>query len=177
MQSKITFCITKVGFFWITAVNFYQGIATTAPWIQWKVSCWPEWDQALLPSCFFGLKWIFSTAIYLKKKIQHQYVFTVFQLYFGIVHQSLHQKALWIIVLIAVTLKKLALGTELLNTGVAVLAERNLLACLFPYHCYLQSTIFSSVVPASAISSCMQRSIITAVSVPQDGELIISKCT
>lgn len=53
--------------------------------------------------------------------------------------------------------------------------KTNLLTCLFPYHCHIQISIFTNVVPACAISCCMEKpAIIIAVSILQHRELIIS---
>lgn len=61
---------------------------------------------------------------------------------------------------------------ELSNTqGLLFLAKTNLLACLFPYHCYTQVSVFNTVVPACALSSCMQRPVITAESMLQNSLL------
>lgn len=62
-----------------------------------------------------------------------------------------------------------------IHRGCFIPPQTNLLTCLFPYNCYIQISIFTDVVPACAISNCMERPAITAVGILQDRELIISK--
>lgn len=94
-------------------------------------------------------------------------------------HKSLHQEPLQIMALI-VLIKKTHTGSmqslsfQILR-GCFFSPQTNLLTCLFLYHCYIQASIFTNVVPACAISNCMERPAITAVSILQDRELIISK--